>query len=108
MRLKVHNGTPLHDDSSLCATCRNARITRGRSLNAELVICRASHAHADRILFKVKACSEYSDEREPSYFELMQQAWILQPGGRGTPAGFVRASDRRDAEVDRFLREEDE
>jgi len=34
---------PLHDDSSLCATGRNARITRGRTLNEELVICRASH-----------------------------------------------------------------
>jgi hypothetical protein len=45
----------------------------------------------------------YSDEREPSYYELLQQAWVLQPGGRGKPAGFVRASDLRDAEVDRFL-----
>ena len=111
MRLKVHNGTPLHDDSSLCTTCRYARITRGRALNEELVVCRASHVLAERILFKVKACSGYSDEREPSYCELLQQAWILQPGDRGRPAGFIRATDLRDAEVDQFLaamREDDE
>jgi hypothetical protein len=51
------------------------------------------------------------DEREPSYYELLQQAWVLLPGGRGKPARFVRASDLRDAEVDRFLsamREEEE
>jgi hypothetical protein len=103
MRLKVHGGTPLHNESNLCATCRNARITRGQALKEELVICRASHVHAERIPFKVTACSAYSDEREPSYYELLQQAWILQPGDRSRPAGFVRATDLRDAEVDRFL-----
>ena len=103
MRLKVHGGTPMHNESSLCVTCRNARITRGQALNEELVICRASHVHAERIPFKVTACSAYSDEREPSYYELLQQAWILQPGDRSRPAGFVRATDLRDAEVDRFL-----
>jgi len=103
MRIKVHGGTPSHDESSLCTTCRNARITRGRALNEELVICRASQLHGERIPFKVTACSAYSDEREPNYYELLQQAWVLQPGGRGKPAGFVRASDLRDAEVDKFL-----
>ena len=67
---------------------KRPRITRGRALNEEMVICRASHLHAERIPFKVTACSAYSDEREPTYYELPQQAWILQPGNRGRPGRF--------------------
>ncbi len=105
MRVKVHGGTPAGDQGSLCDSCRHSRITRGRTLEEELVLCEATPMRAIAITFKVKGCSGYSDERCPSYFELLQQAWILQPGSAKRPAGFVRASDLRDTEVQRFLSE---
>jgi hypothetical protein len=99
MRIKIHGGTPPNDDESLCETCRHSRITRGRRLDEELVFCGASHMRAVRITFKVTSCSEYDDYRYPSYYELMQQAWILKRGSRGRPPGFVRASDLRHEEL---------
>jgi hypothetical protein len=103
MRIKIHGGTPVHDADSLCKTCRNGRITSGRSVDEEIVFCDASHMFPTRITFKVTSCSEYTDCNVPSYLELLQQAWILQPASRKRPAGFVRASDLRDDELARFM-----
>jgi hypothetical protein len=105
MRIKVHDGTPRHDETTLCATCRHSRITRGRTLDEELVFCHAADIGTTQITFKVMSCSAYSSQAEPTYFELMQQAWILQPGSRRRPSGFVRASDLRDEELARYLSE---
>jgi len=93
MRITVRDGTPRHDGDTLCQTCRHSRITRGRRLDEELVFCDASHATTVQITFKVTSCSDYADHRVASYFELIQQAWILQPGSRKRPAAFVRAAD---------------
>jgi hypothetical protein len=103
MRIKVYGGTVPNDGDSLCDTCRNSRITRGRRIDEEMVFCEASHLRTTRITFKVTSCSEYSDHRHPSCFELMQQAWILQPASRKQPAGFVRASDLREEEFSKFM-----
>ena len=103
MRIKVHDGTPRHDETTLCATCRNSRITRGRKLDEELVFCHAADIGSTTITFKVRSCSAYASQMEPTYMELMQQAWILQPGTRRRPSGFVRASDLRDDELARYL-----
>jgi hypothetical protein len=105
MRIKVREGTPLHAETSLCTTCRHSRITRGRKLDEEIVYCSASHIQAAQITFKVMSCSAYSSRTEPTYYELMQQAWILQPGSRRRPSGFVRASDLRDEELARCMSE---
>jgi len=93
MRIKVHRGTPPNGDDSLCYTCRFSRIVRGRTLDEEIVICDASQMTQTQITFKVTSCTDYSDNRVPSYGELIQQAWILRPGSRKRPAGFVRGSD---------------
>jgi hypothetical protein len=103
MRIKIHGGTPAGGDTSLCDTCRYSRITRGRSLDEEIVFCDASHIHTAQITFKVTSCSGYSDQRVPSYYELLQQAWILQPESGKRPAGFVRASDLRDEDFERYM-----
>ena len=103
MRIKVRNGTPAHSESTLCTTCRHSRITRGHKLDEELVFCHASHLGTTQITFKVTTCSAYSNQTEPTFGELMQQAWILQPGSRRRPPGFVRASDLRDEELARYL-----
>ena len=103
MRIKIHGGTPTQTGDSLCNTCRNGRITRGRRVDEEIVFCDVSHMFPTRITFKVTSCSEYNDHSVPSYWELMQQAWILRPESRKRPAGFVRASDLRDEELERFM-----
>ena len=96
MRIKVQGGTPVGGESSLCATCRCSTIVRGRRLDEELVLCSALGLHGIQITFKVTSCSDYADRRTPSYMEMMQDAWILQPGSRKRPAGFVRASEMPD------------
>ena len=103
MRIKVYRGTVPNEGDSLCNTCRYSRITRGRRLDEEIVFCDASHIKTTQITFKVTSCSDYSDQSLPTYFELMQQAWILQPESRKRPAGFVRASDLRDEEVAQYM-----
>ena len=67
------------------------------------MVCEASHITTTRITFKVTSCSEYSDHRQPTYFELMQHAWILQPASRKRRAGFVRASELRNEEFSRCM-----
>jgi hypothetical protein len=96
MRIKIHGGTAPGEGSSLCESCRHSRVVRGRTLDEEIVFCDASPMRTATITFKVTSCSDYDDESLPTYWQLMQQAWILQPGSRKQPAGFVRASDLED------------
>lgn len=103
MRIKVYGGTQFSHGDSLCQTCRHARITRGRKLDEELIVCNQSHTATILITFRVTSCSGYSDERVPTYYELMQQAWVLQPENSKRGAGFVRASDLRDREVAAYI-----
>lgn len=99
MRIKVRDGTPINSDSNLCTTCRCSTIVRGRTLDEELVLCSALGLHGVQITFKVTSCSDYADRRTPSYLEMMQDAWILRPGSRKRPAGFVRSSDLQEEEL---------
>ena len=99
MHIKVHDGTPISSQSSLCSTCRCATIIRGRSLDEELVFCSALGLHGMQITFKVTSCSDYADLRTPSYMEMLQDAWILRPGSRKRPAGFVRGSELQHEEL---------
>jgi len=104
MRIKIYRGTASSHSESLCDSCRHARITRGRRIDEELVLCGEAHmAPPIPITFKVTSCSSYDDDRVPSYFELMQQAWILQPASSKRGAGFVRASDLRDRDFAAYL-----
>jgi hypothetical protein len=99
MRIKVQDGTPISSESSLCSTCRCATIVRGQSLDEELVLCSALGLHGVQITFKVTSCSDYADRRTPSYMEMIQEAWILRPGSRKRPAGFVRSSELQEEEL---------
>jgi hypothetical protein len=105
MTFKVYGGTPALDNPTLCANCRFARIIRGQRLEEEVIFCDAIAMHAVRITFKVAACSSFIDDREPTYHELLEKAWILQPGTRRRAAGFVRASDLSHAETMRLFTE---
>jgi hypothetical protein len=99
MHIKVRNGTVSGSGSSLCATCRHSIVTRGQTLDEEIVHCRATPMGIIRVTFKVTSCSAYMDERLPTFMEMMQDAWILQPGSRRRPAGFIRASELRHEEL---------
>lgn len=99
MLLKVYGGTPVNGDESLCETCVHSRITRGRRLEEELVLCHAGPMQTMTITFKVTSCTDYFDGREPSYHELLERAWILRPATPRRPAGFVRASELRRDEL---------
>ena len=98
MRLKVQNGTVANGETSLCGTCRYAMIVRGRSLDEEIVQCRAG-IRGLRVTFKVTSCSGYVDERQPSVMQMMEAAWVLQPGSRRRPAGFVRGAELQQEEM---------
>jgi hypothetical protein len=99
MRVKVQNGTVAHGGSALCATCRHATIIKGRRQDEEIVQCQPGPMVSIRVTFKVTSCSSYNDERLPTYLQLMESAWILQPGSKRRPAGFVRSRDLRDDEL---------
>jgi hypothetical protein len=93
MHLKVQNGTASNSESSLCNTCRLSTIVRGRTLDEEIVQCHALSMRSTRITFKVTHCSAYSDARHPSYLQMLEHAWILRPGSKKRPAGFIRGAD---------------
>jgi hypothetical protein len=93
MHLKVWNGTAPNSETNLCTTCRLSTIVRGRSLDEEIVQCHALSMRAARLTFKVTYCSAYSDARQPSYVQMVENAWILQPGSKKRPAGFIRGAD---------------
>ena len=67
MKTKVHGGTTVHGESSLCATCHYSTIIRGRTLDEEIVECNVSMMRGRLIPFKVTSCSAYGDARRPSY-----------------------------------------
>jgi hypothetical protein len=98
MHIKIRNGTVQNDGSSLCETCSHSTIVRGRTLDEEMVHCDALVTRLVRVTFKVTSCSDYQDSRLPSYAQLMEQAWILQPGSKRRAAGFIRAADLKEEE----------
>ena len=97
MHIKVYDGTVTNNGSSLCATCRHATIMRGRRLDEEMVQCNAMPMSNIRVTFKVTSCSSYNDVRQPTYLEMLEDAWILQPASKRRPAGFIRASELRES-----------
>ena len=100
MRIKVYKGTVSESAGSLCETCRLAMITRGRSVDEEIVRCEARPMSTILVRFKVTQCSAYIDDRLPTYSQLLEQAWILRTGGGKRPAGFVRSGDMREDELE--------
>lgn len=99
MHLRIHGGTVTHGETSLCGTCRHSTIIRGRALDEEIVQCRAIMMRSTRVPFKVTSCSSYDDSRLPSYADLVQSAWILQPHSKRRAAGFVHARDLKAEEL---------
>src|SRR6201988_4634787 len=85
MLFKIGNGSVSNSEESLCTTCRLSTIVRSRTLEKEIVQCHALCPRSAIVTFSVKFCSSYSDARQPSVMQMLEQAWILQPGSRKRP-----------------------
>jgi hypothetical protein len=93
MLIKVRGGTTVQHDDALCDTCRHSKIIRGRRLEEHIVFCGGIGLEPVRVTFKVTGCTDYVDDAEPTYHELLEKAWILRPPNKRRAAGFVRSSD---------------
>ena len=98
MLFKIGNGSVSNSEESLCTTCRLSTIVRGRTLEEEIVQCHAMCTRSAIVTFTVKFCSSYSDARQPSVMQMLEHAWILQPGSRKRPPGFVHSRDLQEQE----------
>jgi hypothetical protein len=105
MLIKIHGGTRSDAGPSLCESCRASRIIRGRAVDDEIVFCDRNPVHPARIHFKVISCSDYDDAKQPTYGELMEKAWVLAPGSRRRPAGFVKGAELHEEERLQFFRD---
>jgi hypothetical protein len=103
MPLKIRDGSATGSDSNLCSTCRFSTITRGHAPSEEIVQCEANPMRAVRIRFKVAFCTAYFDARLPTYVQMLEEAWILQPGSKKRRPGFVRHADLGPDERARLL-----
>jgi hypothetical protein len=103
MHLKVQNGTVRHSDASLCNSCRFSTIIRGQSADEEIVHCQATAMRPTVIRFKVTFCSAYFDARLPSYMQMVEEAWILQPASKKRRAGFVKGADLQPEELSNLM-----
>lgn len=99
MPFKVRSGTVTNGEDSLCTTCRLSTIIRGRTLGEEMVQCHALGQRTAQITFKVKFCSSYNDARQPSVLQMVEHAWILQPGSKKRAPGFIRSSELQQEEL---------
>ena len=64
-----------------------------------MVDCRVFGLGHRRVTFRVTSCSAYHDQRLPTLMQLMDEAWVLQPGSKKQRAGFVKGSELRREEV---------
>lgn len=99
MHVKVYGGTMSHSDETLCSTCSHSTITRGRSLDEEIIDCHLIGMGQRRITFRVTSCSAYVDARLPTMMQLMENAWVLRRGSKQRPAGFIHGKDLRIEEI---------
>ena len=105
MLRKIYGGTALNNEKSLCSTCRFATIVRGRALDEEVVHCQSITTRGMRVTFKVTSCTSHSDMDQPTYMQLLEDAWILKPGSKKRPAGFVRNSELKAEEMELIMKE---
>jgi len=97
MNVKIRGGTVNHGEPSLCETCRNATVIRGRSAGQEIVVCRPG-LRGLRVPFAVTSCSEYEDRRQPTLYHLEEIAWVLRSDAKRKTVGFVEARSLDDDE----------
>ena len=105
MLMKIHGGSTRNDLKSLCSNCRFATIVRGQTLDQEVVHCQSVTTRGMRVTFKVTACTSHSDLNQPTYMQLLEDAWILKPASKKRPAGFVKHSELKAEEMEVIMKE---
>jgi len=105
MLMKIHGGSTRNDHKSLCCNCRFATIVRGQTLDEEVVHCQSVTTRGMRVTFKVTACTSHSDINQPTYMQLLDDAWILKPASKKRPAGFVKHSELKAEEMEVIMKE---
>lgn len=103
--MKIHGGSAMNTEKSLCAKCRFATIVRGRTLDEEVVHCQSITTRGIRVTFKVTSCTSHSDIDQPTYMQLLEDAWILRPASKRKPAGFVKNSELKAEEIQEIMYE---
>jgi hypothetical protein len=105
MLRKIYGGTARSDQKSLCSNCRFATIVRGQTLDEEVVHCQSVTTRGMRVTFKVTSCTSHSDMDQPTYMQLLDDAWILKPASKKRPAGFVKHSELKADEIEVIMKE---
>lgn len=105
MRIKIRGGTVQHGETSLCVTCRHATMIQGTSLRERVVDCGQLYGPDRRINFAVTSCTDYSDRRLPSLYDMESIAWVLRTDAKRKTIGFVRARELK--HEDRHVLDED-
>lgn len=105
MKVRIRGGTVNHGEPSLCLTCRNATVVKGRALGDEIVSC--SRLRLGRVIvpFPVTSCTAYWDSRHPTLWHMEEIAWVLRSNPSRKTVGFVEASRLKDD--DRHVLDED-
>lgn len=96
----VKFGTPLHNQPSLCRSCRNATHLRGLAESQDYIVCKELPYGRDLIRMTVIECSMYDDRGKPTLRHMEQIAWELATDKSGQKIGFLSPQDfkrRREA-----------
>ena len=105
MLRKIYGGTARSDQKSLCSNCRFATIVRGQTMDEEVVHCQSVTTRGMQVTFKVTSCTSHSDMAQPTYMQLLEDAWILKPASKKRPAGFVKNSELKAEEMEVLMKE---
>ena len=79
------------DQKSLCSNCRFATHRPGQTLDEEVVHCQSVTTRGMRVTFKVTSCTSHSDMDQPTYMQLLEDAWILKPASKKAASGLRQA-----------------
>lgn len=88
-KFKLVHGTPDFFRPSLCDSCRESQVMKGRTFNEEITLCHANGSQPFRILRPVMECSEYDDKSAPSLWQLEKIAWRIDMDNSSKPIGFL-------------------
>lgn len=105
MKVRIRGGTVNHGEPSLCLTCRNATVVKGRTLGDEIVSCSRMRLGSVIVPFPVTSCTAYWDSRHPTLWHMEEIAWVLRSNPSRKTVGFVEA--RRLKDDDRHVLDED-
>lgn len=106
IKLKVLNGTPIHEGISLCDTCTEAHRVKGTSFSHNTTTCMVVYSKPREINFRVTECSSYNKINDPDLKEMKQIGWVLATR-KGRVIGFLNPTEAKAKEADGSIDEEE-